>query len=279
MSEEKAYFAALGYNLPLELIAEPLRAQRSLRALLSSNLVSYVMAAVHPTIQEDWTLQQNAEVSLARGWPALRDSVTEELEAIDAAVEPGSYYPEAPNVFRAFINCPLADAKVVWVGQDPYPDGQATGLSFGVRRKDRLPSSLQNMYKELQSCYPGTRLRHGDLTPWSRRGILLINSTLTIKPGEKLSHEGHWDGFLTQTIAALNDRRGPDGRALPCVFVLLGKKAEKLKRLIASGHRIVTAAHPSGLSANRGFFGSELYKKIDAELGKIGHPPMNWNIE
>src|SRR5690606_19947249 len=162
-------------------------------------------------------------------------------------------YPPEPEVFAALHLTPLAQVKVVILGQDPYHGpGQAHGLCFSVRSGTVLPPSLRNIYRELHDDLGIDPPRSGDLTAWARQGVLLLNTTLTVRGGQAGSHQGKgWEMFTDQVIRTVSAK--PD----VVVFVLWGAHARKKKALIdRTRHVVIESAHPSPLSAHNGFFGS-----------------------
>lgn len=185
-------------------------------------------------------------------------------------------YPPPESVFRALELTPLEEVKVLILGQDPYHGpGQAHGLSFSVQKGVRLPPSLLNMFKELQTDVGLPRAKHGFLEGWARQGVLLMNAVLTVRQGEANSHKSMgWEKFTDAVIAALNDK------PTRVVFVLWGAYAQKKKVLItAPQHVVLESVHPSPLSANRGFFGSKPFCKINAALEGAGQTSINWALE
>ncbi len=180
------------------------------------------------------------------------------------------YGPPKQDIFRALELCPLAQVKVVIIGQDPYPTkGDACGLSFSVNRQDKLPKSLINMYKELADDLNINRTS-GDLSDWAKQGVLLLNTVLTVEYTKANSH--HKLGWLSVSEEILKQVAAKEN----IVFILLGKQAEKYYTLIGEKNIIITAPHPSPLSAYRGFFGSKIYSKTNNELKKISQEPINW---
>ena len=181
-------------------------------------------------------------------------------------------FPDANHVFNAFRWTSFADVKVVILGQDPYHGpGQAHGLSFSVGEECRLPPSLKNIFKELESdleCEPPSS---GNLETWAQQGVLLLNAVLTVRQGEANSHRRQgWEQFTDSVIETLSQR------ADPIVFLLWGKPAQTKAKLIADRHVILSAPHPSPLSAYRGFFGSHPFSKANAALTEIGQTPIDW---
>lgn len=184
------------------------------------------------------------------------------------------YLPAGPHVLRAFSR-PLADVRVLIVGQDPYPTpGHPVGLSFSVAADVRpLPRSLQNIYAELQDDLGIPPAACGDLTPWFERGVLLLNRVLTVQPGRSGSHRGRgWEQVTSQAIEALVARGGP------LVAILWGRDAQSLVPVLGSVP-YVASAHPSPLSARAGFFGSRPFSRANALLVAAGGEPVDWTLD
>ena len=181
-------------------------------------------------------------------------------------------YPPYDLIFNAFNFKDIHEIKVVIVGQDPYHEvNQAHGLAFSTLDK-KLPRSLINIYKELYDDLGVTRL-DGDLTSWAEQGVFLLNTCLTVREGEANSHKNKgWEKFTLEVIKALNEDSSPK------VFVLWGNDAFKFKEYITnSTHEVLTSAHPSPLSARRGFFGSKVFSKINAFLEKNNLENIDWS--
>lgn len=184
-----------------------------------------------------------------------------------------SYLPSGDRILRAFSE-PLSDVRVLIVGQDPYPTpGHAVGLSFSVEPHVRpLPKSLVNIYRELVDDVGVPEPTNGDLTPWSKRGVLLLNRVLSVRPGSAGSHRGRgWEQVTDAAIRALVERGGP------LVAILWGRDAQTLRPMLASVPR-VESAHPSPLSAHRGFFGSRPFSRVNALLSEQGAEPVDWSL-
>ncbi|MDP9443272.1 MAG: uracil-DNA glycosylase [Actinomycetota bacterium] len=184
-----------------------------------------------------------------------------------------TYLPAGEHVLRAFGQ-PLADVKVLVVGQDPYPTpGHAVGLSFSVAPDVRpLPQSLLNILRELHDDLGHPPPADGDLTAWTRQGVLLLNRVLTVQPGRAGSHRGRgWERVTEQAIRALVRRGGP------LVALLWGRDAQTLKPLLGEVP-YVESAHPSPLSATRGFFGSRPFSRVNALLAEQGGAPVDWRL-
>ena len=182
-----------------------------------------------------------------------------------------SYLPHGDHVLRAFQR-PLADVRVLIVGQDPYPTpGHPIGLSFAVARDVwPLPPSLRNIYVEVRDDLGVVPPRHGDLTAWADQGVMLLNRVLTVRPGESASHRGRgWEEVTECAIRALAGRGGP--RAA----ILWGRDAQSLKPLLGPVPW-VESVHPSPLSASRGFFGSKPFSRVNRMLAEQGGEPVDW---
>ena len=193
---------------------------------------------------------------------------------------PVPVFPPPWQIFRALNGVPLASARVVVIGQDPYHGpGQAEGLAFSVPRGQAVPPSLRNIHKELLSDVGAGRPGHGSLAKWAEQGVLLLNATLTVRRGQANSHQGRgWDAVTDAAVAALLQRREP------AVFLLWGKFAERKvegacrKGLWNERHVILRAPHPSGLSASRGFFGCRHFSKCNEALVGMGGEPIDWDL-
>lgn len=183
------------------------------------------------------------------------------------------YLPAGGDILRAFQD-PFDEVKVLIVGQDPYPTpGHAMGLSFSTRPGVRpLPRSLANIYRELNSDLGLPIPEDGDLSAWSRQGVLLLNRVLTVRPGEPASHRGKgWEQVTEAAIRALVDRRRP------LVAILWGRHAQTAARFLGDTPRI-ESAHPSPLSASRGFFGSRPFSRANELLVSAGSEEVDWRL-
>ncbi len=185
-------------------------------------------------------------------------------------------YPKADQIFHALAECSFRDTKVVILGQDPYHgDGQANGLAFSVNPGIALPPSLQNIYQELEQDLGVPPAKTGDLSPWARQGVLLLNAGLTVRAHCANSHSGIGWSRLTDHIISLLGKREK-----PLAFLLWGRFAQSKEKYIQNpAHLILKSPHPSPLSAYRGFFGSRPFSKINQFLEATNQKPIRWNLE
>ena len=184
-----------------------------------------------------------------------------------------SIYPHQADVYKALQLTSRADTRVVLLGQDPYHGaGQAHGLSFSVPTGVALPPSLRNIMKEREADVGIPVSSHGNLASWATQGVLLLNSTLTVRDGEAGSHRGRgWETFTDALLTAVNEKNRR------VVFVLWGSTAQQKLPLITRNHHVVLRApHPSPLSAHRGFFGSSPFSRINNALEEVGDAPIDW---
>ncbi len=184
-------------------------------------------------------------------------------------------YPDMYDIFNALKYTSFSEVKAVIIGQDPYHEpNQAHGLSFSVKKGVEIPPSLQNIYAELKNDLGITPPNHGNLSSWAKQGVLLLNATLTVRAHEANSHAAiGWQIFTDRIISLLNQSKAP------IAFLLWGANARRKKELITNKiHLILESAHPSPLSAYRGFFGSRPFSKINAFLRERGREPIDWNI-
>jgi uracil-DNA glycosylase len=184
-------------------------------------------------------------------------------------------YPPGGEIFNAFAHTPFAAVRVVILGQDPYHGpGQAHGLCFSVRAGVRVPPSLENIFREIERDLGIARPRHGCLAAWADRGVLLLNSVLTVEEGRAGSHQGKgWEGFTDAAIGALNRERAG------LVFLLWGAYAQRKGALIDSQrHLVLKSVHPSPLSAHRGFIGCGHFSATNRYLQSRGEAPMDWSL-
>ena len=220
------------------------------------------------------------EVNIEQSW---KEVLTDEFEKpyfkdltefVKSEYETNSVYPHPTNIFSAFDLAPFNEVKVVILGQDPYHgSGQAHGLSFSVSEGVRNPPSLQNIFKEIESDTnekPDTT--NGDLSRWAKQGVLLLNSTLTVRAGSPGSHQGKgWERFTDAVIRELSDKREH------LVFILWGNYAKaKGAHIDRSKHLVIESPHPSPFSAHSGFFGSKPFSKANEYLGKYKELSVSW---
>ena len=199
------------------------------------------------------------------------------LDTVRAERESGQViYPPATDVFNAFKATEFNQVKVVILGQDPYHGaGQAHGLAFSVQQGVRIPPSLQNIYKELSTDIAGFQIpKHGNLQHWAEQGVLLLNTVLTVREGQAHSHASlGWETFTDKVIRQLADHREH------LVFILWGSHAQKKGAFIdRSRHLVLSAPHPSPLSAHRGFFGSRPFSQANAYLKAQGKSEIDWQV-
>lgn len=220
------------------------------------------------------------EVNIEESWKdVLKDEFekpyfTELTEFVKSEYATSSVYPHPKNIFSAFELTPFTEVKVVILGQDPYHgEKQAHGLSFSVTEGVRNPPSLQNIFKEIESDIgekPDTA--NGDLSRWAKQGVLLLNSTLTVRAGSPGSHQGKgWEQFTDAVIKALSDKREH------LVFILWGNYAKaKGAHIDRTKHLVIESPHPSPFSAHTGFFGSKPFSKANEYLKKHDLPVIQW---
>lgn len=215
----------------------------------------------------DWNPLLRAEFDKPY-WSSLQSFVENERQH-------HAVYPARENVFSALHHTSYADTKVLILGQDPYHGpNQAHGLCFSVQHGVAVPPSLVNIFKELHGDLGVPIPEHGNLQAWARRGVLLLNTTLTVRAGQAASHQGKgWETFTDEVIRVVNEKPF-------VVFVLWGAHARKKKALIdATRHAIIESAHPSPLSAHNGFFGSRPFSKINAALHAAGMSDVDWSLD
>ncbi|MFR9192631.1 MAG: uracil-DNA glycosylase [Anaerovoracaceae bacterium] len=184
-------------------------------------------------------------------------------------------YPPQEDVFNALRYSSFQDTKVVILGQDPYHEpGQAHGLCFSVNKGVTIPPSLVNIYKEIENDLGIKMPGHGYLADWAKQGVLLLNTVLTVRRGQANSHKGKgWEIFTDRIVEILNQRQKP------MVFILWGANAKSKTELITNKeHMVITGAHPSPLSAWKGFFGGRYFSKANRYLEITGQEPVDWGI-
>lgn len=181
-------------------------------------------------------------------------------------------YPPEGQVFTCFDLTPYEKVKVVILGQDPYHQpNQAMGLAFSVQKNQPLPKSLINIFKELDADL-GIKNTNGDLSHWAQQGVFMMNTLMTVRESQPMSHQGKgWEIFTDKILESLGKREKP------IIFVLWGKKAQDKKHFIESHHYIIESSHPSPLSAYRNFWGSQPFSRINKILEKEGLRPIDWS--
>ena len=250
-------------------------------------------------VNQSWSVLDVATKATPPGWIDVFESCLPEIEHINKSLikdekEHGAFYPQKADIFKAFDMCPLQNVKVVIIGQDPYHSNDhngypiAMGMSFSVRRGNTIPSSLNNIYKELsKSLYREDRSTgeqssteseewsvpgHGDLSSWARQGVLLLNMCLTVRAHQAKSHKSLWMGFIAKIIASINVKN-PN-----CIYVMWGREAERIQSLLTDKNIKLVAPHPSGFSANKGFIGCGHFVKINEHLEAQGRKKINWSL-
>ncbi len=223
-----------------------------------------------------------SRVAIGGGWDeVIGDEFEKEYylklrEFLKAEYSSQKIYPDMYDIFNALKLTPYNEVKAVILGQDPYHEpNQAHGLSFSVRDGTELPPSLKNIYKELETDVGIKPASSGDLTPWAKQGVLLLNAVLTVRQGRANSHKGMgWELFTDEVIKKLNERD------TPIAFILWGANARSKKVLITNPiHGIFESAHPSPLSAYGGFFGSKVFSRVNKFLIENEIPPIDWRVE
>lgn len=244
-------------------------------------------------INQGWTVLDVATKATPPGWKDIFRACIPELEHINSSLikdedQHGIFYPQKADLFKAFDLCPISNVKVVIIGQDPYHADDhngypiAMGMSFSVRKGNPIPSSLNNIYKEIsrslsvQSQEQGSQgwniPTHGDLTNWALQGVLLLNTCLTVRAHKANSHKSLWLGFISKIIAAINERN-PN-----CIYVMWGREAEKIQPMLTEKNVKLISSHPSGFSAHRGFIGCNHFVEINQQLELQGKRKIDWNL-
>lgn len=205
------------------------------------------------------------------------------LKTIMEQIEDDDYLPLQKDIFRTFKYFNLKKCKLCILGQDPYPGFSkennetkyyAEGLAFSINPEiKKLPGSLKNIFKELKDNYPDFGYHNGSLINWVKNEkIMLLNTALTVKKGKPNSHSKYWLEFTDNVIKELDKKSN-------CLFLLMGNNAKNKIKIIQNKDRIITCVHPSPLSANRGFFGSKIFTKINDKLNQLNIKPINWNLK
>lgn len=230
-------------------------------------MTSFESSPAWAGVSDDWTQALRGEFA--------RTYFTNLLSFIERERQIGQVLPAEHETFNAFRFTPLNDVKVVILGQDPYPTpGDAHGLAFSVQPGVRVPGSLRNIFRERFDDVGIPSSKQGTLTAWAERGVLLLNTVLTVRAGEAGSHRGKgWEQFTEAVLKVLSARPGR------LVFVLWGNDAQLKKPLIdVTRHVVFESAHPSPLSARRGFFGSKPFSLINSALVESGQSPIDWRL-
>ncbi len=225
------------------------------------------MTSKKPHINTDWLTFLKEEFN--------NKSFREIQEKLKIEQAQQNIFPKHDDIFNAFNSTPLKEVKVIILGQDPYHGkGQAHGLSFSVPNNTKIPPSLRNIFKELKTDLNLTTPKSGNLEKWTTQGVLLLNSTLTVREKEAGSHQKiGWENFTDSIITKLSKEKSN------LVFLLWGAFAQKKATLIDTNkHHILTAAHPSPFSAYRGFFGCKHFSKTNKILIKNNQKPINWKL-
>ena len=218
-------------------------------------------------------------IKLTKSWYKLLEGefhkpyFLELQKKLDEEYKNYTIYPSAENIFNALNYVKYEDVKVVIIGQDPYHEpNQAMGMSFSVPSETKIPPSLINIFKEIESELNVKCQKNGDLTRWAKQGVLLLNTVLTVRKGCANSHKNlGWEKLTAKIIQILNERKDP------VVFVFWGNNAKSLMNLITNKwHYVLTAAHPSPLSAHNGFFGCHHFSKINEILSNNGNKEIDW---
>ena len=226
------------------------------------------MTNVSPKLHPSWLARLEAD--FASPWFADLKRFLVEERARGATI-----FPPGPRIFAALDATPFDQVRAVILGQDPYHGpGQAHGLSFSVPEGMLRPPSLVNIHKELQDDLGIPVPSHGSLEAWAKRGVLLLNTCLTVRAHEPFSHQGKgWERFTDRVVEELARRDRP------MVFILWGLHArKKLDNIDLSRHGVIESAHPSPLSASRGFFGSKPFSRCNEWLTSHGEPPIDWSL-
>lgn len=236
-------------------------------------------------MDQSWSVLRVAQEAMPYSWENVFTEALPELEDIsrvlDARAHLGAISPLRADLFNAFHWTPLSSIKVVLLGQDPYPKfikvgnssvPQSVGASFSVRREDTIPSSLNNVYKELTDTVRGfVKPDHGDLREWAKQGVLLLNTCLTVQ-GKPKTHGDIWHGFINRVfraIAAVNPH---------CIFLLWGREAQGIKPMLGERSVILEASHPSGINRRGGFLGCDHFNKVNEILLTQKKTTIDWRI-
>lgn len=204
-----------------------------------------------------------------------KEYFTKIQDYLNKASEKTTIFPKKDDIYKAFQETSYQNTRIVILGQDPYhDDNQANGLAFSVSEGVKIPPSLMNIYKEIDQEFSCGIPSSGDLSSWAKQGVLLLNSTLTVEAHKANSHQNiGWKNFTDSVISSLNERK------TPVVFIFWGNNAIKKEKLITNPtHLVLKSAHPSPLSAYRGFFGNNHFENANKFLQNNNYQPINWKI-
>lgn len=239
---------------------------------------------IKPKVEEKVTIMEMITKDVPPTWEPLFKDAEKELEDVSSIItdqecrDKRRTVPLRCDIFRAFYLTPLKSVSVIIVGQDPYPQmingvPRAQGLSFSIAKGDKIPSSLNNIYKELAATIKGfVTPNHGDLTKWAVQGVLLLNTSLTTTAESPGAHGKIWLGFVRKTLTTIATHNKS------CIMILWGNSAKELKAIAPSSFEFIEGVHPSGLSANRGFFGGDYFNKCNELLMKQKKAPIDWTL-
>ncbi len=250
---------------------------------ISEIVINNCPAGWENVFKQAWAEISDISQTMERLEATHRQVVAEE-ERKHGYVEPIRHVPFFPlkrDIFKVFELCPLRNVKVVIFGQDPYHSidknydrrPTAQGMSFSVRKEATVPSSLRNIYKVLTKTIPGfVTPNHGDLTHWVKQGVFLLNTSLTVAPHQANSHRGRWMGLINKVI------KGMISFNPNIIYLLWGKEAQKMRKIIGSGGHILETSHPSGLGAKYGFYDSNHFNEVNQRLRELEQTPIDWQI-
>jgi ATP-dependent DNA helicase PIF1 len=278
----KEFYTKLLTKTGIEDVLSTLRAEEELVADLKPILAEPSRAITAVNVVKLDALEPNNWLynSVPAGWQSTLESCQEKLLELSTLLSKKEFLPSKEHIWRALELTPLESIKVVILGQDPYPGaGHAHGLAFSVLPDVKpIPASLRNIYKELTSDIGFTKPSHGNLESWANQGVFLLNTVLTVEEGNPQSHSKiGWEEVTDQIIRSIA------AKSEKIIFVLWGKSAQVKKKLLQlyldkNGHHIIESAHPSPLSAHRGFFDSKPFSAINGLLGEMGKGAINWHI-
>lgn len=218
-------------------------------------------------------VEMNPEWKMALKDEFSKDYFKDLREFLHSEYRKNTIFPNGKNIFKALDTTPLSDVRVVILGQDPYHGpGQANGLCFSVNSGVKLPPSLVNIFKEIRTDFPDLKVDDGNLEPWAKQGVLLLNATLTVRANEAGSHQNKgWEKFTDAVVKTLNEKK--EG----VVYMLWGAYAQrKGNQINRDKNLILKSAHPSPLSAYRGFLGNQHFRKTNEYLIKHNQKPIVW---